>query len=394
MKSYTKVLAAVAVAAIMCICPAIVMADGSEAITVTEGEKAYSVEIDSLTEEQLNQLYTSSSQTDWAEEVLSSFMNSIYSFNITELKVTDFSMSKGVGSKVTSDSSKNVVGADMEFTVSFKATAMSDMDYVLDENKALFPIVKAIGTNNTGKTGDVYEVTSKVKISGSETDNTDFTKTDSGIYVNTGGYSNSYTDYEFDTSVTLTKKADSSKVEFDVYVQRENSHVVDADVDTNGKDVAEITSDSVVYVTLTTETKSRVEIKGSADGDSETDVTTSSNKGTSSYLQEDPALITDIAPRTYTLVGNTSCLFSLDDIADSDLKTDAGMKSFLDGIGASPSESYSDAESVADDTYGTIVDDETVAVGLLAIAVGVLVILLIVLVIVIVIILIVKRKKN
>ncbi len=396
MKAYTKALAALAVAAIMCICPAIVMADGSEAITVTEGEKALSVEIDDLTEAQINQLYSSSTQEGWAKKVLDSFVNYSALYEITEVKVTDLSVERALGSKVTSDCYKSVDGTDIEFTISFKATAQYDTNIVFDENKGLFPVIKAIGTDNTGKAGDVYNITSEVKITDSGTTKENFAKTDSGIYVDTGGYSESYSSKTYDTSVTLTKKTDSSTVKFDVYSKSEYSTVYNNEIDTNGTDVADLTNDSVVYESRTIDTKTRVELKGSADGDSETDVTTTANSGSDAYVQEDPAIPVDIGPQSYTLVGlgTAYSLFDVLGIGDDGLKTDDGMKTFLDGIGDSPSDSYSDAQSITEDAYSTIVSDEDLAVGILAIAIGALVLLLVVLVIVIVIILIVKRKKK
>ncbi len=393
MKVHSKALAALAVAAIVCICPAIVMADGSDAYTRTDGESALSFEIESMTAEQTAKFLSTGQQTTYAQEVVDKIVYNYSYFDLDDISVKDVSYKNGAAYSIDGDDVKSYSGDELKFTISFTATSKS-VGELLTNDKAYVPLMKALG-NNARAIGDKLEITAEVTMQNSDNGSAKYIATDAGDFVMTESSGESYQCTDMDITAKFTRASDSSTVTFEVESEFEQNVYSDIAFDFNGTDASEVTATTIAYETNDTSLVASTYLKCSVGDDSEsTSVIYKSphHNGSADYAPlhgedlEVPAI-------NYVDGTGTTLIYGIS-FGDSDLYTESGFTAFLTEVGASTSTDYSDAKEIADDTYGTVVDEETMALGILGIAVGALVLLVIVLIVVIVIILIVKRKKN
>ncbi len=397
MKTYTKALAAIAVAAIMCICPAIVMADGSDAYTKTEGESGLSFEIESMTQAQIDKYLSESRKTYMAADVLESFVYSdgfyiTADYSITDISVTELSVSRAMASSVGDDYSE-YVGEEMTFKMTFTATAISSQQLFPDDSSFLV-LYKKVDSENAA-IGDKFEVTVTGTTKTSYQAEAGIIATEDGNFARGDTDYKSYESNEYEIEAKYTAAGSTTPLSFSVDYTYESGFTETETHDFNGVEESKLTETTKDYVTTVSEHRVRTAYECTVGDDSEsTDnvIRTPASGGESTHAIMYNA---DMKPSVINyVVGTDAILVNPNTLGDDSIKTEDGFKAFLEETGATTSDSYSDAKSIADDAYSTVTDAEDLAVGILAIAIGALVLLLVVLVIVIVIILIVKRKKK
>ncbi len=393
MKAFMKILAAVSVAAIMCICPAIVMADGSDAYTKTDGDDGLSVEFSTTDTAQIDKFYSVYAKENMARNVLGSFSYSTYYWTITDIAITSLSYERGIAAKISGDDGYNYEGETVKFKMTFTAT--------LDSTTTLFedcgPYIlaaKAINTDNKGAVGDKFEVSVEATTKESSKSTVEFGETDAADFFMKQQTYDSYLLREYDIDAKFIKASDSSETKFSVDYKRESGYNGKTEIDLNGVEEGAVTADTAIYTTPTLTEKAVVDIKCTVGDDSKSSSDSGYEGGHRMDVSKDMLMGEDLkVPTMCYVTGGEEVLVDIS-FGDATLATEDGFKSFLSDVGAKTSTSYSDAKSVADDAYSDIVTDEDMALGIFAIAAIALGLLVVVLIIVIVIILIVKRKKR
>ena len=388
MNGYTKVFAALAIVAMMCACPLIVVSDDSHAYDVTPGESGLSTKASGLTEDQVNTLFSASAKEKAARDVFKSFSGSS-DISYTEIKISDMSFEKGIASSVKSDSMVQYVGMEMNYTISFKATATADRDMVNNSNPFAVAI-KAINKDNVMKTGEFFDITATVKQSGSQKESEDFVKNEAGNFVVTAEQERRFAVQEFE----ITAKYNYTQNDQTVVVEMKFSYLTEADQDSsikydfNGVDPAKATAETAVYQNYEPKVMEHIKVKCSVGGDSDSMEDYLDLGILAKVLGGDDAMkkatvhAYDLSPNKYTYVGfsETMALFDSGDVGDT-VKTDETMKAFLQSVG-SISESYGDAKSISDDYMGSVDDGSKrknlITYGIMA-GLGVIIIVLLVL---------------
>jgi hypothetical protein len=388
MKGYTKVFAALAIVAMMCACPLIVVSDDSHAYDVTPGESGLSTKASGLTEDQVNTLFSASAKQKAASDVFESFSGHS-NISYTDIKISDMSFEKGIASSVKSDSMVQYVGMEMNYTISFKAAATADRDMVSNSNPFAVAI-KAVNKDNVMKTGDFFEVTATVKQSGSQKESEDFVKNEAGNFVVTAEQNKRYAIQEYDITAkynyTLNDQPAVVEMKFSYLVENDQDQNVKYDF--NGTDPSKATADTAIYQSDIPKVLAHQKIKCTVGGDSDSideyvDMTMLAYIFGGIETMLNPTVHDyNLSPNKYTYVGlsETMALFDSDDVGAT-VNTDETMKAFLQSVG-SISESYGDAKSISDDYMGSIDDDSKkknlITYGIMA-GLGVIIIVLLVL---------------
>lgn len=392
MKTSMKMLAAVSVAAIMCICPAIVMADGSDAYTKTDGDGGLSVEFSTTDTAQIDRFYSAYAKVNMARNVLDSFAYTAYSWTITDIAITSLSYERGIAAKISGDDGYNYEGETVKFKMTFTAT-LDSTSTLFEEYGPYILAAKAINTDNKGAVGDKFEVSVEATTKESGKSTAEFGETDAADFFMKQQTYDSYQLHEYDIDAKFIKASDSSETKFSVDYKMESGYNAKIEMDLNGVGEGAVTADTAIYATTTATEKGVREIKCTVGDDSKSDSDSGYEGGHQMNVDKDVLMGEDIkVPTMYYVTGGEAVLVDIS-FGDATLATEDGFKSFLSDVGAKTSTSYSDAKSVADDAYSDIVTDEDLALGIFAIAAIALGLLVVVLIIVIVVILIVKRKK-
>lgn len=388
MNNNAKMIVAVAIVAMMCACPLIMVSDDGYAHDVTKGESGLSAKANGLTEDQVNKLFSATAKEKAAKDVFESFSGS-GSITYTDVKISDMSFEKGIASSVESDSMTQYIGMEIDYKISFRATATADRNMV--SNKNPFDIaIKAVNKDNVMKTGEFFEITATVKESGSQRQGEDFVKNAAGDFVVTVEKEKRYAFKEYD----ITAKYNYTLNDQPAVVKMEFSYLMEADqesnikYDFNGADPAKATEDTTVYQDFKPKLMERIKIKCSAGGDSDStddclDLGAIAGLiGGNDVMKKATVRDYDLSPNEYTYVGlsDEMSLFKYSDAGDT-VKTEDAMKAFLQSVG-SVSESFSDAKSVYDD-YMSSVDDGSkkknlITYGIMA-GLGVIIVVLLIL---------------
>ncbi len=395
MKTYMKMLATVAVAAIMCICPAIVMADGSDAYTKTDGDQGLSVKFSTTDTAQIARFYSEYEMKDVAEDALNSFSYSSYGWTITDIAVTSLSYEKGSAQKLSGLDGYEYVGETVKLKMTFTAT-LGSVRTLFDDWEPYILVVKAVDNENTGAVGDKFEVSVEATLKESTKVTAEYVETDAKDFFIKQTEYDGYNSAEYVIDAKFIKASDSTETKFQVDYKMENGGTTENKMDLDGVEEGAVTADTVLYGVNTVSERYALTLKCTVGDDSK-----SADFGEQYSDLQKLSVAKDVLngedlklPTMCYVDGGDEVLMTGIDFGDATLETEDGFKSFLSGVGATTSTSYSDAKSISDDAYSTIVTAEDEALGLFAIAAGGLGILVIVLIIVIVIILIVKRKKR
>lgn len=404
MKAYLKAIAAFAVAAVMCICPAFALADGSDAYTLTTGEQAHSVDIEDLSTEDIGKLYSSGKQTNLATEVAEAIVDNKGDVAITDVVISEMDIKKAVASKITDSENRHSVTEKLKFKITFTATFDDDGDDVfVGTYGTLTDVVVKAGNHNQSTAGDKLEITADVELTKSAVTNTKFTETEAADFVTTWGEQKESEIKSVDATVkyTYATTEGTSSFSFDFETETKTETVVELDAQFLETEAAKATDTTYVYPDWTVKAASYVSEKAKVDGESRSNsATVDMSEFYKAIMDNDivqPASLAgeNVQPDQIYWVGYSSetCLFLTGDLGDASLADDSAMNTFLASKGT-VSTSYSDAKSTVDDNYESVSSlEDLVNMGLVAV-IGILAILVVVLIIVIVIVLIVKRKKK
>ena len=372
----------------MCACPLIVVTDDGYAYDVTPGESGLSTKASNLTEEQVNILYSALAKENAAKDVFKTFSGTS-DISYTDIKISGMTFEKGLACSVKSDSMVQYVGMEMDYTISFKATATSDRDMVSNSNPFAVAI-KAVNKGNVMKTGDFFDITATVKQSGSQKESEDFVKNEAGNFVVTAEQDRKYAVQEYEITAkynyTLNDQPAVVEMKFSYLLEAEQDN--DIKYDFNGVDPAKATAETTVYQDYVPTLMEHIKVKCTVGGDSDSmddymDLGILANLlGGNEAMKEATVRAYDLSPNKYTYVGLSEemSLIDIDDAGDT-VKTDEAMKAFLQSVG-SISESYGDAKSISDDYMGSVDDGSKrknlITYGIMA-GLGVIIIVLLVL---------------
>ena len=401
MKTMSKALIAVMIAAAMCIVPLFVIED-SAATEVKTGDIGVSFKAGEISKENFEKLMPVESYEEFATEAMGAIGISSTSFNITDVKVTAIKDVKtSLGSKVTDSklyqTKGTAVKVDIEFVATYDSLLSCDLFKTVDGTQELY---KEIGTNQivSGNTLTFKGTVTMEEMSGGEQS---FEKTYGENVVVTGseGKTSAYAQYKGDVTFK------NSSGEYKIAVDGETGRTADttSEYDFYGVKIADLKADSKVIITnkVTGAMKTSVsyDYKGNKSSyESYQDL--SLLMGGSTYRQT--VVLDIIAPATvecepYVYYDNdatidwsgdvdTVGLFNNLTVQDSELKDNDKMKEFLEKIG-SVGNSYSDADSVANGAYENVIESSGngggsnvifyVIIGVLAVAVVALAVLLI-----------------
>ena len=400
MKTSIRMLTAIAVVAIMCVCPLFVAVDDSDAYDVTTGESGLSVTMENLPKEKVNELFTDDKKTEMAKDAVSAITSySSYSMSISALEISGLKIERGLSTRVTDDTAYIYSGTRMEYTATFKLTFTTATD-IVNNNSAFIEVVKAIGTDNRSINGDFFEITAKVVTIETGKEVNEFVKNEDGNFVITSKQTTGYesTESEVTAKFIYTRDAVEKNVSFTAKYTTENSVDQKQDYDFNGVDPVKAKDTTSVYYDGDVGAMARYKFEVTYDGDTKKDGGTYDLSalmmalGGGKIVDKADVYDADMKAATITYMGDNprTCLFEESDIA---LATENDLKTFVAANG-SADESYSGAKDVYDEYNSTVVDDRDMMNLLLIGAVAILGFIIVVLIVVLIIVLIVKRKKR
>ena len=408
MKTISKALIAVMVAAAMCLVPLFAVADDSDAIDVTAGEAGISFKAGSISDDNFKKLTGGDAKEEIYAEYASSVLNAViedgYKFNVdgSTVKISNVKDVKiALGTKITSDSYATTNGREITFDIEFKATAYSggDLFDLYDGTQTLY---KELGKTNRFAATNTVEFKGTATISEMMSSDYKIAKTYSNYYVATEGTMKMSTFASFEGDVTFNNGT-TYKITID---KAETGMSADSsfEFDFYGVDTTNLTSESKYIKTTDGESSAtdvlKYKINDKSDGYdfsyNSKDVPTSLTRKTYTVGEVGDLLVpylftTNLSVPEYlyydgSLVPSESTsFFNQFSVSDSALKDNTKMKEFLDDIG-SVGDTYSSAESVSDSAYESVGASGSgnggnivfyIIIGVLAVAVVALAVLMI-----------------
>ena len=404
MRTISKAMIAMAVAAMMCAVP-LFTAEGSDAVIINTGDAGVSFRTDSLTSSEVNDLFTDDEKTSWAKDALalatdqnSTAVNTRWTISdLVISSVTDYR--NALGSSLTNDRTKTVRGGGMTCELSFTATVKATYTgYLYDYTDGTQDLYSYLG-ERVAPSGAV------LKVSGTYTTETSDSET-IGFFMNAekkgcidedvSEHTQRSTfkgDLTYDSGSSNTKKysveAETATVTKE-NVSFDYGKVSKADIVKNTEVFVKTSYDTYATKTMFNYTTDEG-VKGGYDVavNVKSIISPMSNYTVSTaedyWIDEDQTL-----PEFHYYGGSgNTCLFTT---AQKDsLKSDDGMRSFLANAGT-VSESFSDVESIVDSSTASV-DVNTSSDGkfipILCVVIGVLGIAIVLLVI-----LMVRKKKT
>ena len=192
MKSISKAMIAVMIAAVMCAVPLFIIND-SEAIDVTPGDAGISFKASSISDENFDKLTGGDAKEEiyagYASSVLAAVVEDSGGFNVDPStvklsNVKDVKLAKG--SKITADSYAMTNGKAVTFDIEFKATAMTPgvLFELYDGTQTLY---KELGKTNRFVASNTIEFKGTATISSMMESDYKIAKTYSDNYIVTEG---------------------------------------------------------------------------------------------------------------------------------------------------------------------------------------------------------------
>lgn len=399
MKTSIKMLTAIAVVAVMCVCPLFAAADVSDAYDVTTGESGLSVEMKNLTKEKVDELFTADAQEEMARAVIKGIVQSSSDLNLSGVAISEMSIKKGLAGRVTDDTKSLHMGEHTEYKVTFKATYASVRDIFLND-QAFVDLMKATDINNESTVGDYFEITAKVIRVQAGNQTIKFVKNEAGSFVTTSDKMHQYSSIDCDITAKFiyTKDATEKNVSFTTKYFTETSSDQNTDFDFNGVEPAKATATTVVYKDERVDSLSRVKYECTVGDETKSTDKTYNLGALIAIFGGDPIVDvpdiddSDMKPPVITLMGisETNSIFEEAIVVPAD---ENAMSAFVAANGSKDT-SYSAAMDIYDDNNSTVIDDQEMLNLLLIGAVAILGVIILVLIVIILIILIVKRKKR
>ena len=369
MKTISKALIAVMAAAAMCLVPLFAVADDSDAITVTSGEKAVSFKASSITDEKFNGLVTQAYKNYIADEAFNAIFPSPSDWTIvgdaTVKNVKDTRMS--LGNSVSESKLENVSASSITFDVVMTAKCNDILGTSLFELKdGTQDLYKELGLNTV-------EYNAQVTIEGTVTleeyEYTEYTiaKNSTNDYVTKELFGKHSSSASFDGKVKVNALDKTYELKSKSETGGETTITPDY---YNASKIEEVSKTSKVILNYkndatTVEDEFSYKINGKSDSYSikydanalmgsdymaGTVETLEAMFGGQIMLYFDTA-ISPVALSYYDEFGvpMTNCLFSYGTVSIADPTNDK-VKNYLADIGT-VSDEFSDAESVANGAY-------------------------------------------
>ena len=403
MRSISKAIIAVMIAAAMCVVPLFVIED-SEAITVTTGEKAVSFSAGSITDEKFDGLVTQTYKNRLVSEAISAIVPDSYDWSFdgtpTVKNVKDVKLA--LGNSVSDGLLKNVSASKITFDVVVTLSAVSSKSDLFTERDGTQDLYKELGIS-------ALSAGSKITIEGTVTlDSYEYTEI--SIVKNTAGnYVTKELTVEHSTSESFDGKVKVVSLDKTYELKTKNASGGKAKMVPdyyNADKIEDVTLTSKVLLNVKTESGGAVEqsfnykIADKSGGYDDKMDTNAIMRGIgyyagtvesvqSSMMLETPLLFdTNIEPMPvcyYDPLGTPmeDCFFGAGMVSIAD-PTNEKVKTYLDDIG-DISDSYSDAKSNADGAYSPVSAGGSgnnniifyVIIGVLAVAVVALAVLMI-----------------
>ena len=236
MKKNVLTIVALALAVAMCITIP-VSSDDSDAFDIVTGEAGLRWDSSKLSTEDIGRLIDDTQIKDEAREVLTQFVISSYSYDLSEVVISDATLSVSTGIKVTSDAITYADAETISYKITFKATCNSSGEDLLRSMMGSDLIAYVCFSNQT-QNGAVFEVSADVTKKDASIYTEHLTKTNSGNYVVSGEeYKESENCMTLKADVKYTYTVDAQSVErnFSLDSKFENSYNANTKITFDGK---------------------------------------------------------------------------------------------------------------------------------------------------------------
>ena len=375
---------AVMIAAAMCVVPLFVIED-ADAATITTGEYGASFEGSDIPIDKFNELLTN----DYVDGLI---LTSVGFVPVTEAPTVTkvVSLKSSVGNKNGDNSGESAMGQYAKLEVVIEGDLYLDLT-LFELEDGFQDLFKYLGNTNKIASGTHLKIEGTVEVSRSIIGSGEFYKTDAGKIAATKEVTDMSTKSFIDLKYTFKVGGVEKVVQLKETSISSNKATVTLDYDTD--DRAKVVDGTKVFITTVNDDKAEITQDFSFDGKSASysHKTVVDDSKTFQYRDAGDVLINmDMAPSEcyyYSADDDVPTLFNpaIVPAGSTTIRSNAGMKSFLEGIG-SVNDSYSNAKSIADSAASSVSGDGSggsnniifyVIIGVLAVAVVALAVLMI-----------------